>query len=45
MAIFKSLGRIYKMLLKTPPISFKKTLRFPKFVKAIYDEAFSVQLQ
>ena len=33
------------MLLKTPLISTKKNLRLPKFVRAIDDEAFSVQIQ
>ena len=32
------------MSLKTPPISLKKNLHLPKFVKALYDEAFSIQI-
>ena len=32
------------MLLKTPLISLKKNLHLPKFVRALYDEAFSVQI-
>ena len=32
------------MLLKTPLISLKKNLNLPKFVTALYDEAFSVQI-
>ena len=31
------------MLLKIPLISLKRNLYLPKFVKALYDEAFSVQ--
>ena len=32
------------MLLKTPLISLKKNLHLPKFVRALYDDAFSVQI-
>ena len=32
------------MLLKTPLISLKKNLHLSKFVIALYDEAFSVQI-
>ena len=32
------------MLLKTPLISLKKNLHLPKFVGALYNEAFSVQI-
>ena len=32
------------MILKTPLISLKKNLRLPKFVTALYDEDFSVQI-
>ena len=32
------------MLLKTPLISLKKNLHLPKFVGALYNEAFSIQI-
>ena len=32
------------MLLKTPLIPLKKNLHLPKFVRALYDKAFSVQI-
>ena len=32
------------MSLKTPLSSLKKNLHLPKFVRALYDEAFSIQI-